>query len=671
MTGDRGGGAHEEFGKQMDESSQTTNWQAGSNSLPRDEFAAKVEFTIERAQQALLRQQHAEGYWLAPLEANAEMNAEYIIFNHFMELEPQPEVEKKLQKLLLDTQQSDGSWNLFPGAEGHLSTTVEAYFALKLVGLRAGEEAMMQARRWILSKGGIANTGTLARFYLAAMNQVPWDATAALPVEITLLPNWFPVNMYELSSWARGTLFALMVLQAQKPTATIDWRQGVLELYIQPPHFTKFKLPRGRRPFSLRNTLLAADKILRLYDRHHSESIRARAMRHAERWILEHQDANGSWGGIQPCYLLTPMALKSLGYRNDHPVIVKARAAVRELIWDRGDSILYQPCVSPNWDTALAAKALLDSGIPRDHASIRDSARWLIDHQIFKRGDWSIKRPHLEPGGWAFQFHNDWFPDVDDSAVILMVLTEAAYTDKEARDRAVTLGANWVMGMQCKDGGFAAFDADNDSTWLNHAPFADVEASTDPACADLTGRVLEMLAAVGYRADHPVARRAIAWLKRHQERDGSWWGRWGVSYIYGTFSALSGLRAIGVSMSESWVARAVAWLKSVQNSDDGWGESCLSDRDPSLKGRGTSTPSQTAWAIIGLLAGEEALSESVMRGIGWLLERQDANGRWEDTEFTGTGFPNHFYLRYHLYAHYFPLMALGRFRRRATQLAAS
>lgn len=657
----------------MDQIAQVSGEHAiGNGGTSRDEFTAKVDFTIERAQRSLLRAQCPEGYWQAALEANAEMNSEFIIFNRFMGLEPDAALDGKLKKHLLDTQRSDGSWTLFPDGPGHLSTSITAYFALKLTGMRAGDEPMMQARRFILSQGGIADSGTLARFYLAAMNQVSWNATASLPVEITLFPHWFPVNMYELSSWARGTLFALMLLQAQRPIVEIDWRQGVLELYIQPPHFTKFKLRHGKRLISLRNALLAADKLLRFYDKHHLKSIRRRATRYAENWLLEHQDANGSWGGIEPCYLLSPMALKGLGYRNDHPVIVKALEASRELLWEQGDdSILYQPCVSPNWDTALGAKALLDSGLSGDHPAIRDASKWLIDHQIFKKGDWSIKRPKLEPGGWAFEFYNDWFPDVDDSAVILMVLAETLDEgDSAARERALRTGANWVMGMQSKDGGFAAFDVDNDSEWLNHAPFADVEASTDPTCADLTGRVLEMMAAVGYRNDHPVARRAISWLRRDQEADGSWWGRWGVSYIYGTFSALSGLRAIGCAVDESWIRCAAQWLKSVQNPDGGWGETCLADQDATLKGKGPSTPSQTAWAIIGLLAAEDEISDAVLRGINWLLERQNDAGRWVDEHFTGTGFPNNFYLRYHMYAHYFPLMALGRFRRRLAERAA-
>jgi squalene-hopene/tetraprenyl-beta-curcumene cyclase len=647
-----------------------TSRDAAAGRSPRDEFGAKLALIIERAQRWLLDRQHPEGYWQAALEANGEMNAEFIIFNRFMGVEPDSALDAKLKKHLLDIQQPDGSWNLFPGGEGHLATTIEAYFALKLAGMRAGDEPMMQCRRWVLAKGGIANAGTLARFYLAAMNQVPWDSTPALPVEIALLPPWFPLNMYELSSWARGTLFALMVMQAQKPTLTLDWRQGVLELYVQPPHFTKFKMLRGARLLSLRNGLLLTDKLLRYYDRNHWRNLRARALRYAEQWLLEHQDANGSWGGIQPCYLLTPMALKALGYRNDHPVIIKGLAAAKELIWELGDSILYQPCVSPNWDTALAAKALLDSGMPGEHPALRDAAKWLIAHQICKRGDWSVKRPYLPPGGWAFEFCNDWFPDVDDSAVILMVLAGAVHDDEAQREFALRAGSNWVIGMQSKDGGFAAFDPDNNSQWLNHLPFADVEASTDPACADLTGRVLEMMAEVGYTADHPVARRAIAWLQRDQNADGSWWGRWGVCYIYGTFSALSGLRAMDVSVSEPWIRRAVQWLKSVQNSDGGWGETCAADRDPGLKGKGTSTASQTAWAVIGLLAGEDELNESVIRGVEWLQERQNESGSWDELEFTGTGFPNHIYLRYHMYAHYFPLMALGRLQRRLAARAA-
>ena len=341
----------------------------GSLRIERDDSSAKLEFAIDRAQRSLIEQQHAEGYWHAALEANAQMNAEYIIFMHFMEAVDK-ELEQRLKKVLLDAQNADGSWSLFPGGEGYLSTSIEAYFALKLSGLRAGDEPMMQARRWILSKGGIEKCGTLARFYLACMGQMPWDSTASLPVEIALFPNWFFFNMYQLASWARGTAFGLMLLQVAKPTVPVDYRDGVLELYIQPPHFTKFRQPPPPKFLSLRTLFNFTDSILRVYDRHHIKSLRARALRYAENWILDHQEANGSFGGIQPCYLLSTMALKALGYRNEHPVVRKGLDASRELIWEMGDRALYMPCVSPNWDTALAAKALLDSGLSTDHPRI-------------------------------------------------------------------------------------------------------------------------------------------------------------------------------------------------------------------------------------------------------------------------------------------------------------
>src|SRR5215467_10380331 len=379
---------------------------------PREEALAKLTYAIEGAQRSLIEKQHAEGYWHAPLEANAEMNAEFIIFNHFMDA-VDIEQEAKLKKLLLDQQNADGSWSLFAEGPGHLSTSIEVYFALKLAGMRAGDECMIEARRWILSQGGIENCGTLARFYLAAMGQVPWDATASVPVKVALLPNWLPFNLYELSSWARGTTFALMILQAMRPAVKVSHQDGVLELYIQPPHFTKFRQPRPKRALSLRSVFNLIDRGLRVYDRHNLKGLRARALAYAENWILEHQDANGSWGGIQPCYLLSAMALKALGYRNHHPVLKKAFEASRELLWEQDDAILYQPCVSPNWDTALAAKALLDSGLAAEHPALRHASKWLIDRQIFKPGDWSIKRPDLEPGGWAFEFFNDWYPDVD------------------------------------------------------------------------------------------------------------------------------------------------------------------------------------------------------------------------------------------------------------------
>jgi squalene-hopene/tetraprenyl-beta-curcumene cyclase len=624
---------------------------------------AGLDWTIDRARRSLLDLQHPEGYWNAALEAPAQMNAEFIIFNHYMDSVDR-ELEARIAKYLLETQQSDGSWNLFPGGEGYPSYTIEAYAALKLAGMSADDDPLVRAREWIGANGGIERAGTLARFYLASIGLVPWSATAGCPVELMLAPRWFPINIYELGSWARGTFVALALLQASKPVRPVADHNLIAELYAVPPHLTKFRQPKGATTFSMRNFLTHVDRVLRWYDRHPSKSLRVRANRRAEQWLLEHQEANGSFGGIEPCYLLSTMALKALGYRNEHPVMRKALDASRELVWEMGDRALYMPCVSPNWNTALACKALLASGLRSDHPALVAASRWFIEHQVFTPGDWSIKRPGLQPGGWPFEFFNNAYPDVDDSAVIVAVLAETEPRDAAAKIRAIAVGANWVNGMQSKDGGFAAFDTDTDSKWLNQLPLADVEAITDPSCPDLTGRVLEMLGALGHQPDYPVADRAIRWLKRNQSSEGSWWGRWGVNHIYGTFSALLGLRAIGIDLREPWIRRAVSWLKFKQNDDGGWGESCLSDRDPNWHGRGDSTASQTAWAIVGLLAGEDEISEHVMRGVQWLLERQNSAGSWDETAFTGNGFPNHFYMRYYLYPHYFPLLALANFRAR-------
>ncbi len=629
----------------------------------RDEFIAGLDWTIERARRALLALQHPEGYWDAALEAPAQMNAEFIIFNHFMD-SVDCGLEARIAKYLLDTQQPDGSWNLFPGGEGYASYTIEAYTALKLAGMRADDEPMVRTRKWVKANGGITRAGTLARFYLASLGLAPWSSTAACPVEIMLLPNWFSFNIYELGSWARGTFVALALLQVTKPVRPVADHNLIAELYDVPPERTTFRQPRGATTLSMRNGFNQLDRLLRLYDRHPAHALRSRASQAAEKWLVDHQEANGSFGGIEPCYLLSPMALKALGYRNEHPVIRKSLEASRELVWEMGEKALYMPCVSPNWNTALACKALLASGMRGDHPAFAAATKWFIDHQVFTTGDWSIKRPHLEPGGWPFEFFNNAYPDVDDSAVIVAALTEMGAADDAAKEHAIAAGANWVSGMQSKDGGFAAFDTDTDSKWLNQLPLADVEAVTDPSCPDLTGRVLEMLGALRRTKDDQVARRAIQWLQRNQAPEGSWWGRWGVNHIYGTFSALLGLRAIGVDLREPCIRRAVSWMKSKQNQDGGWGESCLSDKDPNWRGRGDSTASQTAWAVIGLLAGEDGLSENVLGGVRWLLERQNPAGSWDETAFTGNGFPNHFYMRYYLYPHYFPLLALSEYKAR-------
>ena len=636
----------------------------------RDEFLATLDLTVTRAQESLLALQHPRGYWNAALEAPAQMNAEFIIFNHFMGSIDR-ELETRIAKFLLESQQPDGSWNLFPGGEGYASYTIEAYAALRLAGLGASDDAIVRARQWILANGGIERAGTLARFYLASIGLMPWSATAVSPVELMLLPNWFPFNIYELGSWARGTFVALALLQSAKPVRAVSDGHLLDDLYPGAPEQTNFAQTPGQKRWSLRSILNYIDRGLRVYDRHPLKRLRARAAQSAEAWLLSHQEENGSFGGIEPCYLLSTMALSAIGYSSQHPVIHKALNASRELVWEMGDKALYMPCVSPNWNTALACKAMLASGIACDHPAMTKASEWFLEHQIMKPGDWSVKRPNLKPGGWSFEFFNDAYPDVDDSALIVATLAATTNPDSCAHASAINAGANWVIGMQSRDGGFAAFDADTDSKWLNQLPLADVEAVTDPSCPDLTGRVLEMLGALHYSKEHPVATRAIEWLRRNQSPEGSWWGRWGVNHIYGTFSALLGLRAIGVDLDEPWIRRAVEWLNSKQNDDGGWGESCLSDKDPAMWGRGTSTASQTAWALIGLIAGQSGVSENMLRGVRWLTDWQNAEGSWDEKEFTGNGFPNHFYMRYYLYPHYFPLLALGNFRSRLAELGAA
>jgi squalene-hopene/tetraprenyl-beta-curcumene cyclase len=635
-----------------------------------DEFLAKVSHTIGRAQEYFRREQHPEGYWHRPLEANATMDAEYIFFMHFMG-RVDAERQQRIVAHLSATQLPDGSWSLYPGAPGHLSNTIEAYFAMKLAGLPATNPALARARTFILANGGLAKAGVFTRCFLAYFGQYPWDGVPAMPAELVLLPPWFPINIYEMSSWARGTVVPLVVLMAKRPHVPIQAGQGVDELWVSPPAPADYALAPDAHPFTWRNFFLTLDRVLKLLGRIPVKPLRQRALGKAAEWILSHQDVNGGWGGIQPAMVNSVMALRVLGYADDHPAVAKGIEAIEEFVIEEGEQLFFQPCVSPTWDTALAAKALLDSGTPPDAALLQKAADWLIANQIFKPGDWTIKNPDLEPGGWAFEFANDWYPDTDDTAVILMVLKRIVNGDGRAKERALRRGLNWTLGMQSRNGGWGAFDTDNLRELFNKIPFADMEAMLDQPTADLTGRHLELMGDFGYDLDMRPVRRALEFIKRTQEPSGAWWGRWGVNYVYGTWSVLSGVRAIGEDLDQSYVRRAVAWLKSCQNDDGGWGESCDTYGDASLAGRGPSTPSQTAWALLGLLAGEDALSPELVRGIEHLTRTQQADGTWDELHFTGTGFPRHFYLRYYMYRNYFPLMALGLFRTRAEAYSAA
>jgi squalene-hopene/tetraprenyl-beta-curcumene cyclase len=629
--------------------------------LARDSARSRLDDAIRRSRDYFLREQRPEGFWHAPLEANATMDAEYIIFNRFMGRRPAS--ERRIVDHLLATQANDGSWSLYGGGPGHLSNTIEAYFALKLTGHSADDAPLRQAREFILAHGGLAQAGIFTRVFLAYFGQFPWWGLPAMPVELVLLPAWFPINIYALSSWARGTVVPLTVLMAQSPSIAIEPDAGVSELWAAPPTRTALGFP-SRDWFTWRNFFLAVDRALKFVGRSPWKPLRARALQAAERWIVSHQDTNGGWGGIQPAMINSVMALRALGYPDDHPAIANGVQAMDDFLVERDGQLLFQPCVSPTWDTALAAKALLDSGTDSDHPALVRAAEWLIANQIFKPGDWSIYNPRLDAGGWAFEFANDWYPDVDDSAVILMVLQRISGINAARKQRAIAFGLNWTLGMQSRNGGFGAFDTDNDAEFLNQIPFADMEAMIDPPTEDLTGRLLELMGNCGYDLRFERARRAHAFVLRTQRPDGSWWGRWGANFIYGTWSVLAGLRAIGESPNAPHIRRAVEWLKAHQNTDGGWGESLHSYADERAAGQGESTPSQTAWAMLGLLAGEDALSTELQRGIAFLGEQQRPDGTWPEEHFTGTGFPRHFYLRYDMYRNYFPLMALGQARAR-------
>ncbi len=650
----------------MQQTAQDT-WSSTSG-RERSDLRPQLDDAIRRSRSWFLSVQKSDGFWHAPLEANASMDAQFIIFNRFMGRRP-ARVEQRIVDHMLSTQADDGGWPLYQGGPGHVSVSIEAYFALKLAGRVTDEAPLQRARAFIHARGGLAKAGVFTRTFLAYFGQFPWWGLPAMPVELVLLPSWFPLNIYAMSSWARETVVPLTVLMAKQPRVDVGPEADVSELWLSPPTAAGVGFPRSRELMSWRNFFLVVDRALKFLGRSPWKPLRSRALKRAEKWIRARQDVNGGWGGIQPPMLNCVMALRALGYGDAHPAVTKGVQAVDDFVMADGDQLFFQPCVSPTWDTALAAKALLDSGMAADHPALTRAADWLIANQIFKPGDWSVYNPGLEPGGWAFEFANDWYPDVDDSAVILMVLKRIATSDQKSKDKAIAAGINWTLGMQSRNGGWGAFDTDNDSEFFNKIPFADMEAMIDPPTEDLTGRLLEMMGNYGFDLGSNRARRAHEFILRTQRSDGSWWGRWGANFIYGTWSVLSGLRTIGDNLDAPHVRRAVAWLKSHQNADGGWGETIASYDDERRAGRGDSTPSQTAWAILGLLAGEQSVSPEVCRGVAHLLDAQRHDGTWDESLFTGTGFPRHFYLRYDMYRNYFPLMALGGFRHRLHELA--
>ncbi len=618
----------------------------------------RLEEAIARSRSYLLQQQNAEhGYWVGEVEANSTLTSEYIFFMHFMETVDELR-QRKMVHYLKETQLPEGSWNIYYGGPGDLSTTLEAYTAMRLAGEDPASRPMAAARDFILSHGGIEKARVFTKIFLALLGVRPWMECPALPPEIMFFPRGFVFNIYEMSSWARATVVPLLILWHYKPSIRAPEGFNLDELRPEGTERPGKNFPDAR---GIERLFLAADRVLKLYERRPIKWIRKRALASAERWILDRQDPTGEWGGIMPAMMNSLMALKCLGYPLTHPAVRKGLEAVHRFAIEDSHSLRLQSCVSPVWDTANTCLALLASGLDPRHEAIKKATDWLWTKQTQEKGDWAVKNPDAVPGGWPFEFANEYYPDNDDTLAVLTVFKQSG-TDGE-NPEAWYRGLNWLLSMQSRNGGWGAFDIDNDRELWNRIPFADHKSMLDPPTSDLTGRVLEFLGGIGYGMDFEPARRAVRFLEAEQEPDGSWFGRWGVNYLYGTWCVLCGLRAIGYDMGHPRIRRAVGWLLSCQNEDGGWGESCLSYDDPLSKGKaGRSTASQTSWALMGLIAAGETDSPAVRNAVAYLLRTQNERGSWDEEEFTGTGFPRFFYLRYHMYRDYFPLLALARYR---------
>jgi squalene-hopene/tetraprenyl-beta-curcumene cyclase len=649
----------------------------------------------------LLERQAEAGNWVFALEADTTIASEYVMLQRFLQRPLAPELQTRLSNYLLSRQSPDGSWALYAeDGFANISASVKAYFALKLLGHDPQIEYMVRARQMILSLGGAERSNVFTRISLSLFGQLSWQAPPAMPVEIMLLPRWFYFHLSKISYWARTVVVPLLLLYGTKAVCRLEPWEGISELFVTPPDKLG-PLDRCQSGQWRKNLFILVDRLAKRLMPLVPGSIHRLAMARAEAWTRAHMQGAGGIGAIFPAMANAVMALQSLGYGPDDADFQRGVKAIDDLLMDcsagspeqddvpilpcgssgastapalrlapraghagGGEQHLCQPCVSPIWDTCLNLSALLESGVPTEHPAVARAVSWLLAQQVGIKGDWADKVPDLEPGGWAFQFENELYPDLDDTSKVLMALIRAGVMDDPEQRREMSRAINWVIGMQSSDGGWGAFDVDNSYLYLNDIPFADHGALLDPSTADLTGRCIEMLANVGFPADFPPIARGIEFLRRNQEEFGGWYGRWGVNYLYGTWSALSGLAMAGVDPHEPFIRQAVHWLESVQNGDGGWGETCYSYDDPTLAGRGASTPSQTAWALLGLLAVGEENSLAVRRGVQYLVERCRSQGGWHERHFTGTGFPRVFYLRYHGYSQYFPLWALGVYQRR-------
>jgi squalene-hopene/tetraprenyl-beta-curcumene cyclase len=618
---------------------------------PETDSGVEARAALTRAVEQLRSLQHVDGWWKGELETNVTIDAEDLFLREFLGIR-ESGATHRTAVWIRSRQRADGSWSLFRGGPADLSTTVEAYVALRLAGDSPDAEHMRAAAARVRELGGIEHARVFTRVWLALFGAWPWEHLPALPPELMLLPRSAPLNIYDFACWARQTIVPLSIVFAHRPKRRLPF--ALSELHDSRPWAPP-------TPASMRGRALTMlDRALHAYERRPPSTLRALALARAERWIVRRQEADGSWGGIQPPWVYSLIALHLCGYSLEHPVMRAGLGGLDGFTIEDGTRRL-EACQSPVWDTALAAVALADAGAPADDPALVGAADWLLGEQVEVDGDWSVRRPGLEPGGWSFEFANDNYPDIDDTAEVTLALLRVAHPEPARVARAIERAVRWVEGMQDRSGGWGAFDAGSTSALVRELPFCDFGEVIDAPSADVSAHALEMLAAVG-RADDARARRGRSWLVAEQEPGGSWFGRWGVNHVYGTGAVLPALIAAGLTARDPSIRRAVRWLEDHQNDDGGWGEDVCSYSDPAWIGRGVSTASQTAWALLALHAAGER-SDAVERGLRWLVRTQRSDGGWDEPEYTGTGFPSDFSINYHLYRLVFPIMALGRLSR--------
>jgi squalene-hopene/tetraprenyl-beta-curcumene cyclase len=616
---------------------------------------------ITRSQSYLLTEQKPEGYWVGELMVDSTLVSDMIAYHHWNG-KIDPAWQRKAVNHILSMQLPDGGWNIYYGGPAEVNATIKAYLALKLAGVPVTDPRMLRAREVALNLGGVPRMNTFSKLYLALLGLFPWDYVPTIPCEVILIGKWFHVNFHEMSSWSRSMLVPLAIINHFKPTrkakVTLD------ELYPEGYHERDLAIPSDPQTFTWRNFFLWLDQLHKFVENNNLRPFRKRALKKAEEWMLERFEGSDGLAAIFPAMLNALIALKALGYPDDHPQVIRAERELKKLEHETEDSVRIEPCFSPVWDTAIVAICLAESGVPPTHPALARASSWLMDKEIRFRGDWKYKNPvDVEPSGWVFEFENKWNPDVDDTAMVLLALRQIPSANRQRRDECFQRALTWMMTFQCKDGGWAAFDKDCTKGILEKVPFADHNAMLDPECADITARILELLGYEGYSIDHPQVKKALDFIREHQEDDGSWYGRWGVNYIYGTWQVLRGLQALGLDMNEPWLQKGGDWLESVQHEDGGWGERCNTYDDPVFKGQGPSTASQTAWAVMGLCTFGDPHRPSLVRGIQYLIDTQNQDGSWTEHEITGTGFPKVFYLKYDMYRNAWPLLAMATYRK--------